>query len=340
MDIDQHTFTDPFNLQSSSSSDFDFSSMLVTSPQATPEDRDDDRSMMPPPPAPLSSTSLPHTPIPSTPLQIVTPQPTRPPSNVLRTTSPFIPRRRSVSMPPEASSSFTRRLNGTGDLRPLGQPRNRPSQNSAPASMRAHPYESARRQRFQTPPTQSRTVPRRAPTSPQDGSRPFADGSGAGYTDAYSVRRSGVKGRGVPSNGLPGVMAPKSNVARHVHKLMEKILHSAHDLEVLRREAVVLEVEPELRAQRGPIRMANFTVSSIDQPLQLIEPVAACNIQLPQNGLMINKLTRNGVDELLRVYDLPVPKELFLHEKKIIYMNFIGLSPAMMHLILDNFYQM
>lgn len=41
------------------------------------------------------------------------------------------------------------------------------------------------------------------------------------------------------------------------------------------------------------------------------------------------------MDELLEVYGVPFTADMFLHEKKMAYLRFVGVSRALMHLVLD-----
>jgi hypothetical protein len=46
-------------------------------------------------------------------------------------------------------------------------------------------------------------------------------------------------------------------------------------------------------------------------------------------------LTAQGVQALLDFFDIPFVSTMFLHDKKLLYLNFLGASGALKHLVLD-----
>ena len=77
-------------------------------------------------------------------------------------------------------------------------------------------------------------------------------------------------------------------------------------------------------------------MNRIDQPFQQImsfirEPPFA----LPLDGRAVRGLSGKEVDVLLRCYDIPMPPDTFVFEKKIVYLVFLGCTMEFIHAVLD-----
>ncbi|KAI9785359.1 MAG: hypothetical protein M1839_000377 [Geoglossum umbratile] len=72
---------------------------------------------------------------------------------------------------------------------------------------------------------------------------------------------------------------------------------------------------------------------------ELLKPLPLSNGKIPndvpQTGLQIQALDHQTIGTLLDLYELPFIPTMFLHEKKTLYLRFIGASRALMHRILD-----
>jgi hypothetical protein len=49
----------------------------------------------------------------------------------------------------------------------------------------------------------------------------------------------------------------------------------------------------------------------------------------------VDVLPGQDIDALLRAYSIPVSPDMFIFEKKLLYLQFIGASKSLMHLVLD-----
>lgn len=57
-----------------------------------------------------------------------------------------------------------------------------------------------------------------------------------------------------------------------------------------------------------------------------------CHFSNPSTNIFV---AVEKTDELLDVYGIPFTADTFLHEKKMAYLRFVGVSRALMHLVLD-----
>lgn len=55
----------------------------------------------------------------------------------------------------------------------------------------------------------------------------------------------------------------------------------------------------------------------------------------PATGRVIRGLDHNGMNQLLQLYDVPYVANMFLFEKKLVYLRFVGASKTLMHKVLD-----
>ncbi|GAB7352522.1 hypothetical protein MBLNU459_g2918t1 [Dothideomycetes sp. NU459] len=66
-----------------------------------------------------------------------------------------------------------------------------------------------------------------------------------------------------------------------------------------------------------------------------VAEAGAGEISVPGTGQEIRDLGSEEVDELLDAYAIPCPSGMFLHEKKLMFLRFVGASKALMHAVLD-----
>ncbi|RVD82583.1 uncharacterized protein DFL_007005 [Arthrobotrys flagrans] len=93
----------------------------------------------------------------------------------------------------------------------------------------------------------------------------------------------------------------------------------------------------DVERQRLHSRNYNFqNVTEINEPFQiLLNSSSAYPSRCPVNGVELKSLNHEEMDALLDEYDLPFSPGLFLHEKQLIYLRFIGANRAVMHRVVD-----
>ncbi|KAF3914898.1 hypothetical protein ABW20_dc0107105 [Dactylellina cionopaga] len=84
-------------------------------------------------------------------------------------------------------------------------------------------------------------------------------------------------------------------------------------------------------------RNFNFQhVTEVNEPFQLL---LRSNGELPMNGpvngVELKSLSHEEMDTLLDEYDLPFNPAMFLHEKQLLFLRFIGANRAIMHRVVD-----
>jgi hypothetical protein len=57
--------------------------------------------------------------------------------------------------------------------------------------------------------------------------------------------------------------------------------------------------------------------------------------EVPRTGLQIRDMNQREISTLLDRYGVPYVNTMFLHEKKALYMKFLGCNAAFMHRVLD-----
>jgi len=103
-----------------------------------------------------------------------------------------------------------------------------------------------------------------------------------------------------------------------------------------RRDAIMMGQDPNFEITRCPQRVANASVNTLDQPLAILTlPFGHNGVDIPGDGRALRNLGGNDIDALLRAYDMPVSPDMFVFEKKLLYLQFIGVSKGLMRLILD-----
>jgi hypothetical protein len=90
----------------------------------------------------------------------------------------------------------------------------------------------------------------------------------------------------------------------------------------------------------------------MDVPLMLMPSKEVPPVEVPKTGTAIKELNSThlilrvdtpetdwlvaqGVQALLDFFDIPFVSTMFLHDKKLLYLNFLGASGSLKHLVLD-----
>ncbi|EKG20510.1 hypothetical protein MPH_02233 [Macrophomina phaseolina MS6] len=102
------------------------------------------------------------------------------------------------------------------------------------------------------------------------------------------------------------------------------------------------EAGRELERKRLEKRNKNFEVVELDEPLEplpLSLPLESglndAPWDVPTNGRDIRGLDHGSVTALLDVYSIPFQQDMFLSQKKELFLRFIGANRALMHRVLD-----
>ncbi|KAK6505120.1 hypothetical protein TWF481_007042 [Arthrobotrys musiformis] len=93
----------------------------------------------------------------------------------------------------------------------------------------------------------------------------------------------------------------------------------------------------DVERQRLASRNYNFqNVTEVNEPFKmLLNSAGAYPSRCPVNGVELKSLNHEEMDALLDDYDLPFSPALFLHEKQLIYLRFVGANRAVMHRVVD-----
>ncbi|KAK8232253.1 hypothetical protein HDK90DRAFT_467437 [Phyllosticta capitalensis] len=102
-------------------------------------------------------------------------------------------------------------------------------------------------------------------------------------------------------------------------------------------------MDRDLESKRLELRNMNAGTTELNEPLNAIpssmrkDSVGKYNIPplVPLNGEDIKSLDNDGIVALLESYKLPFDKEMFLFQKKEVYLKFIGACRELMHKVLD-----
>ncbi|KAH0536845.1 hypothetical protein FGG08_006307 [Glutinoglossum americanum] len=89
---------------------------------------------------------------------------------------------------------------------------------------------------------------------------------------------------------------------------------------------------------RLQLRAQNRLLTELDEqlvPLPLRNGTAPGEQKIPTTGRVIKGLDHQAVGILLDLYDIPFTPTMFLHEKKALYLRFVGAGRALMHRVLD-----
>ncbi|KAJ6260550.1 hypothetical protein Dda_4776 [Drechslerella dactyloides] len=91
--------------------------------------------------------------------------------------------------------------------------------------------------------------------------------------------------------------------------------------------------------EKHRLRSRNYNFQNVTEINESFEPLLQSNGELPArypvNGVELKNLSHEEINALLDVYDLPFSPAMFLHEKQLIYLKFIGANRAIMHRVVD-----
>ncbi|KAI9890562.1 MAG: hypothetical protein M1814_003902 [Vezdaea aestivalis] len=234
-----------------------------------------------------------------------------------------------------------------------------PATAPAPLTARAHSLEPQRPVGFHNQPMSGKESPRGMNAGLRTGSRsplhrqfPYATIPKTGGIN--SSRRSG---RGPPPTSAPQIV---TNREAELRKFAPSIYHNETSLvlgvlsclDVVERDCSTLRrfvkegygplsgVRREVEMERLQRRNWNRTnVTELDEGLKEM-PVSKDGVcvnppGVPTTGMIVRASNHQEMDSLLDIYDLNFIPTMFLHEKKLMYLNFIGASVALMHRVLD-----
>ncbi|KAI5245442.1 hypothetical protein E4T43_03144 [Aureobasidium subglaciale] len=96
--------------------------------------------------------------------------------------------------------------------------------------------------------------------------------------------------------------------------------------------------EDEVARIRQEKRAINHKATTLQDGLEMLplrEGQAEEEANVPVTGQDVRNLDAEQTNALLRVYDISHTSDMFLHDKKLAYLRFVGASRVLMHLILD-----
>ncbi|KAG9543905.1 hypothetical protein KCU71_g13086, partial [Aureobasidium melanogenum] len=96
--------------------------------------------------------------------------------------------------------------------------------------------------------------------------------------------------------------------------------------------------EDEVERVRQENRAINHEHSTLEDGLEMLplpDEKAEEEVTVPVTGQDIKDLDDEKTSALLELYGIPFSADMFLHEKKLAYLRFVGASRALMHLVLD-----
>ncbi|KAH0270924.1 hypothetical protein KCU91_g7734, partial [Aureobasidium melanogenum] len=96
--------------------------------------------------------------------------------------------------------------------------------------------------------------------------------------------------------------------------------------------------EDEVECVRQEKRAINHKHSSLEDGLEMLplpDGKAEEEVTVPVTGQDIKDLDDEKTSALLELYGIPSSTDMFLHEKKLAYLRFVGASRALMHLVLN-----
>ncbi|KAK6543060.1 hypothetical protein TWF694_006986 [Orbilia ellipsospora] len=93
----------------------------------------------------------------------------------------------------------------------------------------------------------------------------------------------------------------------------------------------------DIERQRLYARNYNYqNITEINEPFEML--LRSCGdypARFPVNGVELKSFSHEEMDALLDEYDLPFNPAMFLHEKQLVYLRFIGANRAIMHRVVD-----
>ncbi|KAF3908619.1 hypothetical protein AA313_de0201615 [Arthrobotrys entomopaga] len=93
----------------------------------------------------------------------------------------------------------------------------------------------------------------------------------------------------------------------------------------------------DIERQRLYARNYNYqNITEINEPFEvLLRSCGDLPARFPVNGVELKSFSHEEMDILLDEYDLPFNPAMFLHEKQLVYLRFIGANRALMHRVVD-----
>ncbi|KAF2462087.1 hypothetical protein BDY21DRAFT_330436 [Lineolata rhizophorae] len=101
------------------------------------------------------------------------------------------------------------------------------------------------------------------------------------------------------------------------------------------------DVDPFVERNRHEARRANSQIIESDRILHILptnkpkQKEDGTPVDVPKTGKEIRDLDHSKADSLLDMYEIPYLPNMFLHEKKELYLRFIDASGDLMHRVLD-----
>ncbi|KAG9655756.1 hypothetical protein KCU64_g6330, partial [Aureobasidium melanogenum] len=133
----------------------------------------------------------------------------------------------------------------------------------------------------------------------------------------------------------------RSDVSTAVLGMLGFVERISRDCEAMReflRRGFKSGEEDEVERVRQETRAINHKHSTLEDGLEMLplpDGKAEEEMTVPVTGQDIKNLDDEKTGALLELYDIPFSADMFLHEKKLAYLRFVGASRALMHLVLD-----
>ncbi|KAG9835825.1 hypothetical protein KCU98_g13670, partial [Aureobasidium melanogenum] len=133
----------------------------------------------------------------------------------------------------------------------------------------------------------------------------------------------------------------RSDVGTAVLGMLGFVERVSRDCEAMReflRRGFKSGEEDEVERVRQENRVINHKHSTLEDGLEMLplpDGKAEEEVTVPVTGQDIKDLDDEKTSALLELYGIPFSADMFLHEKKLAYLRFVGASRALMHLVLD-----
>ncbi|KAK6002702.1 hypothetical protein QM012_001452 [Aureobasidium pullulans] len=160
----------------------------------------------------------------------------------------------------------------------------------------------------------------------------------------YNAIKTGRNSDGMPtelSYADSLAFGARSDVNTAVLGILSFVERISKDCEAMReflRRGFKSVDEDEIERVRQEKRGINHKHSTLEDGLEMLplpEGKIEEEVTVPVTGQDIKDLDDQKTSALLELYSIPVSADMFLHEKKLAYLRFIGASRALMHLVLD-----
>ncbi|KIW00267.1 uncharacterized protein PV09_08157 [Verruconis gallopava] len=100
-------------------------------------------------------------------------------------------------------------------------------------------------------------------------------------------------------------------------------------------EKIKYAKDEEIEKERSQARAFNSTITSVKTPLASMASKRSPPFEVPKTGEEIRELNTQRIQALLDFFDIPFVTTMFLHDKKLLYLNFLGANGTLKHLVLD-----